>query len=88
MRRFIYGCLVGGTASYFALSNYNKVVPSQGLGHEELKLVNTYLHHHKLEKLLKQSIMNGYMQLNKAFLDYGIREKIEGFYYYGTFFEQ
>jgi hypothetical protein len=46
------------------------------------------LHHHKLEKLLKQSVMNGYMQLNRAFLDYGIREKMEAFYYYGTYFEQ
>jgi len=28
------------------------------------------------------------MQLNRAFLDYGIREKMEAFYYYGTYFEQ
>jgi acyl-coenzyme A thioesterase PaaI-like protein len=41
-----------------------------------------------LSKLLKQSIMNGYMQLNKSFLDYGLRERMEGFYFYGTYFSQ
>lgn len=32
--------------------------------------------------------MNGYMQLNRSFLDYGIRQKLEGFYYYNTYFEK
>ena len=32
--------------------------------------------------------MNGYMQLNKAFLDYGMRLKLDGFYYYGAYFHR
>jgi acyl-coenzyme A thioesterase PaaI-like protein len=32
--------------------------------------------------------MNGYMQLNKAFLDYGLKIKLDGFYFYGTYFEK
>lgn len=50
-------------------------------------MVNSYISNHHLEKLLKQSIMNGYMALNKAFLDYGVKIKLDGFYFYGTYFE-
>lgn len=32
--------------------------------------------------------MNGYMQLNKAFLDYGLRLKMDGFYFYGNYFDR
>lgn len=32
--------------------------------------------------------MNGYMQLSKSFLDYGLRERLEGFYFYGTYFRK
>lgn len=32
--------------------------------------------------------MNGYMQINKAFLDYGLRIKMDGFYFYGNYFEK
>jgi hypothetical protein len=38
--------------------------------------------------MLKQSVMNGYMQINKAFLDYGLRIKMDGFYFYGNYFEK
>lgn len=88
MRRFLTGCLVGGVFVYAGVENFRKVVPSVGLPAEEHEIVTSYLHHHKLEKLLKQSIMNGYMQLNKSFLDYGLREKMEGFYFYGTYFRK
>lgn len=32
--------------------------------------------------------MNGYMQLNKAFLDYGLRIKMDGFYFYNNYFDK
>ena len=32
--------------------------------------------------------MNGYMQINKAFLDYGMKLKLDGFYFYGTYFHR
>ena len=32
--------------------------------------------------------MNGYMQVNKAFLDYGMRLKLDGFSFYGTYFNR
>ena len=32
--------------------------------------------------------MNGYMQVNKAFLDYGMRLKLDGFSFYGTYFDR
>mgnify|MGYP000244681807 CR=1 FL=1 len=51
-----------------------------------MQTIFSYIHHHQLDKLLKQSIMNGYMQINKAFLDYGLKLKLEGFYYYNTLF--
>ena len=38
--------------------------------------------------MLKQSIMNGYSQVNKGFLDYGMRFKLDGFSFYGTFFDR
>jgi hypothetical protein len=63
-------------------------VPATGLPAEDQAIVSSYLHHHRLAKLLKQSIMNGYMQLNKSFLDYGMREKLTGFYFYSTYFRQ
>ena len=28
------------------------------------------------------------MQLHKSFLDYGMRERLSGFYFYSTFFQQ
>jgi acyl-coenzyme A thioesterase PaaI-like protein len=79
---------VGGGAAYYGITNYKTVRPSKGLERDDETLINTYLHHHKLEKMLKQSVMNGYMQLSKAFLDYGLREKMEGFFFYGTYFEK
>jgi acyl-coenzyme A thioesterase PaaI-like protein len=33
-------------------------------------------------------MMNAYMQLHKSFLDYGMRERLSGFYFYSTFFQQ
>ncbi len=30
--------------------------------------------------------MDGYMQINKAFLDYGVNIKLDGFYFYGVYF--
>lgn len=38
--------------------------------------------------MLKQRLMDGYMQLNKAFLDYGLNVKLEGFYFYDLYFEK
>ena len=86
MRRFLYGCVFGGIAVYAGMENYKKVMPATGLPHEDHSIVKSYIHHHKLQKMLKQSIMNGYMQLSKSFLDYGLRERLEGFSFYGTFF--
>ena len=86
MRKFLYGAILGSGAMYLFNSNYNKLGPSQSLDHEEFKLVNSYIHHHNIDKMLKQSVMNGYMQLSKAFLDYGMRVRLDGFKFYDSYF--
>lgn len=48
MRRFLYGCIVGGGAAYYGITNYKWVKPSKGLERDDESLINTYLHHHKL----------------------------------------
>ena len=87
MRRFLLGSLLGAGVTYAGMSYYSDK-DHQGLSLAESQEVHSYLYHHKLEKLLKQSVMNGYMQFNKAFLDYGLRTKLEGFSFYGTYFFQ
>ena len=84
MRKFLIGVVTGGVGGYFYKSAYGK--DRQGLDHEEQSLVDTYIGHHGIDKMLKHSIMNGYMQLNKAFLDYGMRVRLDGFKFYDSYF--
>lgn len=87
MLKFILGAAVGAGGAY-SLINYFSPTADHSLGHEQHQMVNAYIHNHKLEKMIKQSVMNGYMQINKAFLDYGLRLRLDGFYFYGTYFEK
>jgi len=48
MKRFLYGLVIGGGATYFGIQNYVVVKPSRGIEHEELTTVNAYVHHHHL----------------------------------------
>lgn len=87
MGRFIIGLLAGAAAAYGGVTYYGNK-DHQGLSLSDYQAVHSYLYHHKLEKLLKQSVMNGYMQFNRAFLDFGLKTKLEGFSFYGTYFFQ
>lgn len=73
IRRFFIAAITGGVATYAGMKFMTKAKPSDGLDSESHELINTYVHQHKLGVLMKQSLLNGYMQLNHAFLDYGLR---------------
>jgi len=75
MRKFLFGSFVGAAVTYAGVTYYSDK-DHQGLSLSDYQSVHAYLYHHKLEKLLKQSVMNGYMQFNKAFLDYGLKTKL------------
>ena len=87
MFKFVGGLLCGAAATY-SLSSYFNPHIRLTLDHEEYQMVNTYISNHKLEKLLKLSIMSGFSQLNKSFLEYGLKVKLDGFNYYSTLFEK
>ena len=71
MKRFLLSMAAGAWLyhSYYISSR-------PGLKPEENKLVQSYIDHHSLDKMLKFAILNGYMQLNKAFLDYGMQQRL------------
>lgn len=73
MRRGVLSFLLGGAVTYLGGQLYGQAKPSRGLDSESMALIDTYLGHYNLKGLMSQSLMNGYMQLNHSFLDYGIR---------------
>ena len=87
MKKFLFGTLFGGISAYAGVT-YFRPDQQHTLNQSEYQTVNSYINHHHLEKLLKLSIMNGYMQLNKAFLDYGMKLKLDGFYFYNNYFQK
>ena len=38
--------------------------------------------------MIQQKVMNSFMQLNKSFLDYGLRESLKGFSIYDVYFQE
>lgn len=51
-------------------------------------LIANYISEHQLGSMIKQTLMNAFMQVNGAFLDHGMKQTLKGFYFYNNYFDK
>ena len=79
---FAMGCGLG----YGSVNIYQKLTPNKNLTQIDHQLINHYVNEHNLKSSHKLTLMKAYMMFNKAFLDYGLVEKLNGFAFYEVSF--
>lgn len=82
MQKTLFTLFSGCGIGYGGLKLYQKVNPNKDLDHVEHKVINHYVNEHNLKTSHKIALMKAYMIFTKAFLDYGLVEKLKGFSFY------